>query len=91
SNKHLPSKLEFYSSLTDENITDDVILDAKNLWNVFNIKTLGEYSDHYLKTDVVILVDVFENFRDLCLSTLELDPAHYMTAPGFAYDCMLKY
>ncbi|KAE9523737.1 hypothetical protein AGLY_015878 [Aphis glycines] len=87
----LPSNLEFYSSLTDENITDDDYIHAKNVWNVFNIKTLGEYSDHYLKTDVVILADVFENFRDLCLSTLELDPAHYMTAPGFAYDCMLKY
>jgi len=49
---------------------------------MFNIKTLGEYSDHYLKTDVAILADVFEHFRDLCLSTLELDPAHYMTAPG---------
>ncbi|XP_022180830.1 uncharacterized protein LOC111041004 [Myzus persicae] len=87
----LPSKLEFYSSLTDENITDDDYIHAKNVWNMFNIKTLGEYSDHYLKTDVAILADVFENFRDLCLSTLELDPAHYMTAPGFAYDCMLKY
>ncbi|XP_050062931.1 uncharacterized protein LOC126552279 [Aphis gossypii] len=87
----LPSKLKFYSTLTDENITDDDYIHAKNVWNVFNIKTLGEYSDHYLKTDVAILADVFENFRDLCLSTLELDPAYYMTAPGFAYDCMLKY
>ncbi|XP_050059716.1 uncharacterized protein LOC126551002 [Aphis gossypii] len=78
-------------TLTDENITDNDYIHAKNVWNVFNIKTLGEYSDHYLKTDVVILADVFVNFRDLCLSTLELDPAHYMTAPGFAYDCMLKY
>jgi len=87
----LPSKLDFYSSLSDENITDDDYVHAKNVWNIFNIKTLGEYSDHYLKTDVAILADVFENFRDLCLSSLELDPAHYMTAPGFAYDCMLKY
>ncbi|XP_022161257.1 uncharacterized protein LOC111027265, partial [Myzus persicae] len=87
----LPSKLELYSSLTNENITDDDYIHAKNVWNLFNIKTLGEYSDYYLKTDVAILADVFENFRDLCLSTLELDPAHYMTAPGFAYDCMLKY
>ncbi|XP_050056138.1 uncharacterized protein LOC126549806 [Aphis gossypii] len=46
--------------------------------------------DLYLKTDVTILTDVFENFRDLCLSTLSLDPAHYMTAPGFAFDCMLN-
>ncbi|KAL4153547.1 hypothetical protein QTP88_001380 [Uroleucon formosanum] len=87
----LPSKLEFYSSLTDENIVDDDYIHAKNVWHVFNIKTLGEYSHHYLKIDVGILADVFENFRDLCLPTLELDPAHYMTALGFAYDCMLKY
>ncbi|KAL4084059.1 hypothetical protein QTP88_029375 [Uroleucon formosanum] len=68
-----------FPSLTDENITDDDYIHAKNVY------------DHYLKADVAILTDVFENFRDLCLSTLELDPAHYMTAPGFAYDCMLKY
>ncbi|XP_022183113.1 uncharacterized protein LOC111042722 [Myzus persicae] len=80
-----------FPSLSDEYITDDDYVHAKNVWNIFNIKTLGEYSDHYLKTDVAILADVFENFRDLCLSSLELDPAHYMTAPGFAYDCMLKY
>ncbi|XP_050066082.1 uncharacterized protein LOC126555168 [Aphis gossypii] len=51
----------------------------------------GKENDLYLKTDVTILTDVFENFRDLCLSTLSLDPAHYMTVPGFAFDCMLKY
>ncbi|XP_060855282.1 uncharacterized protein LOC132932956 [Metopolophium dirhodum] len=87
----LPSKLEFYNSLTDEKISDEDYIHAKNVWHTFDIKTLGEYSDLYLKTDVSILADVFENFRDLCLSTLELDPAHYMTAPGFAFDCMLKY
>jgi len=87
----LPSKSKFYNSLTDERISDKDYIHAKNIWDLFNIKTLGEYSDLYLKTDVVILADVFENFRDLCLSTLKLDPAHYMTAPGFAFDCMLKY
>jgi len=87
----LPSKSEFYNSLKDEKISDDDYLHAKNVWKLFNIKTLGEYSDLYLKTDITILADVFENFRDLCISTLKLDPAHYMTAPGFAFDCMLKY
>jgi len=87
----LPSKSEFYNSLTDEKISDKDYMHAKNIWRTFDIKTLGEYSDLYLKTDVTILADVFENFRDLCLSTLRLDPAHYMTAPGFAFDCMLKY
>ncbi|XP_022182827.1 uncharacterized protein LOC111042507 [Myzus persicae] len=87
----LPSKSEFYNSLTDEKISDEDYMHAKIIWDTFNIKTLGEYSDLYLRTDVTILADVFENFRDLCISTLALDPAHYMTAPGFAFDCMLKY
>ncbi|XP_060847730.1 LOW QUALITY PROTEIN: uncharacterized protein LOC132931392 [Rhopalosiphum padi] len=87
----LPPKSVFYNSLKDEEINDDDYSHAKKIWRVFDLKTLGEYSDLYLKTDVSILTDVFENFRDLCLSTLKLDPAHYMTAPGFAFDCMLKY
>ena len=56
----------------------------------FNCKTLGEYSDLYLKIDVLLLADVFENFRDICLQTYRLDPAFYYTAPGFSFDCMLK-
>ncbi|KAE9543638.1 hypothetical protein AGLY_002034 [Aphis glycines] len=85
----LPSKSAFYNSLKDEEINNNDYSHAKKIWKVFNIKTLGEYSDLYLKTDVAILTDVFENFRDLCLSTLSL--FHHMTAPGFAFDYMLKY
>ena len=57
----------------------------------FNIQTLGEYSDFYLLTDVLILTDIFENFRDICLNTLNLDPAYFMTAPGLEFEAMLKY
>ncbi|KAL4104589.1 hypothetical protein QTP88_019883 [Uroleucon formosanum] len=80
-----------YEYVDNEKISDEDYIHAENIWHTFDIKTLGEYSDLYLKTDVTILADVFENFRDLCLSTLELDLAHYMIAPGFAFDCMLKY
>ncbi|XP_025203843.1 uncharacterized protein LOC112600753, partial [Melanaphis sacchari] len=87
----LPPKNLFYNSLKDEEISDEDYSHAQKIWKMFDLKTLGEYSDLYLKTDVTIPTDVFENFRDLCLSTLRLDPANYMTAPGFTFDCMLKY
>ncbi|KAL4123344.1 hypothetical protein QTP88_015541 [Uroleucon formosanum] len=87
----LPPKQAFYNSLKDEEISNDDYTHAHKIWKRFNLKTLGEYSDLYLATDVCLLADVFENFRDLCMQTLKLDASHYMTTPGFAFDCMLKH
>lgn len=82
---------DFYSTLTESNIENEEYKHATDVWNHFKSKTLGDYSDLYLKIDVLLLTDVFENCRDLCLTTYQLDPAFYYTAPGFSFDCMLKY
>ncbi|XP_057324660.1 uncharacterized protein LOC130667186 [Microplitis mediator] len=89
--KQLPDQNSFFSKLSNTGITDDNYAFAQLVWNKFNISTLGEYSDLYLKTDVLLLADVFENFRQSCLNNYNLDPLHYYTAPGLAFDAMLKY
>ncbi|XP_068738120.1 uncharacterized protein [Montipora capricornis] len=89
-NKKLPSKKDFYSILNDEHITDDQYKHAQNVWNTFNLKNIGEYHDLYLKSDILLLADVFENFRKTCLQYYKLDPCHYFTSPGLSWDAMLK-
>ena len=86
----LPQIEEFYSLLTDNNISEDAYSHAKDVWNTFNLKNMGEYHDLYLKTDILLLTDVFENFRKACLANYGLDPLHYITSPGLAWDAMLK-
>lgn len=87
----LPSIDHFYSELNEEKILPEEYEFACQIWEKFQLKTLGEYSDLYLKTDVLLLADVFENFRETCHKIYKLDPAHYYTAPGLSFDAMLKY
>ena len=86
----LPPKEKFYSMLNDENISDKDYEHAKKVWETFNMKTLKDYHKLYNKVDVLLLADVFENFRDICIENYKLDPAHYYTAPGLAWDAALK-
>ena len=90
SETQLPSKEEFYSHLNDEDISDDDYKHAIRVWNTFKCKTIRDYRDLYLKSDVLLLADVFENFRKTCLKHYKLDPAHYYTSPGLAWDACLK-
>ncbi|XP_050518969.1 uncharacterized protein LOC126893070 [Diabrotica virgifera virgifera] len=87
----LPPIEAFYNKLNDTNLTDEKYAHAKIVWDTFNIENLGQYSDLYLKTDIVLLADVFETFRKKCFITYGLDPAWYYTMPGYSWDCMLKY
>ena len=89
-NEKLPSKEEFYSILNDEHITDEQYKHAQTVWDTFSLKNMGEYHDLYLKSDILLLADVFENFRKTCLQYYKLDPCHYFTSPGLSWDAMLK-
>ena len=86
----LPSKEEFYSILNNEHITDEDYCHAQKVWNTFQLQTMGEYHNLYLKSDILLLADVFENFRKTCLQYYKLDPCHYFTSPGLSWDAMLK-
>ena len=82
--KVLPSKESFYSSLTMEGKVKRIMHMLTTYSKKFNINNLGEYHDLYVRSDTLILADIFENFRQSCLKNYELDPAHFVSLPGLA-------
>ena len=86
----LPSKGSFYSNLNMENIEDIDYIHGNNVFNKFKLNNLGEYHDLYIQSHTLLLADVFENFRDMCLKEYELDPAHFLSLPGLAWQACLK-
>ena len=84
-----PKKEAFYSNLNMEDITDTDYKHANKLFEL-KLKNLGEYHDFYVQSDTLLLADVFENFRETCIKVYELDPAHFLTAPGLAGQACLK-
>ena len=87
----LPPKDKFYSMLHDCGISDDDYEHAQKVWKEFKIKNMGDYHDLYLKTNVLLLADVFEEFRNVSLENYSLDPAWYYTSPGLSWDALLKH
>ena len=86
----LPNKESFYSNLNMENIEDIYYRHGNNVFKRFKLKNLGEYHDLYVQSDTLLLADVFENFRNMCLKVYELDPAHFLSLPGLAWQACLK-
>ncbi|GBL73886.1 hypothetical protein AVEN_230832-1 [Araneus ventricosus] len=84
----LPPKESFCNRPNEDQISQDEYEHAKKVWNAFNLRTLGDYSDLYFKTDVLLLSDIF---RNVYIKTYNLDPAWYYTAPGLSWDAMLKF
>ena len=86
----LLTKKDFYSMLTNTGITDEQYQQAQKVWSTFRLQNMGQYHDLYLKSGVLLLADVFENFRKTSLENIELDPVHYFTTPGLSWDVVLK-
>ena len=101
--KKLPARKYFFRSTKKEKDCDDgkisrghisfkdvFYLTREKIWDKFDIKDMGDYHDHFLKKDVLLLADVFEKFIDTCLKFYGLDPCHYFSSPGLSWDAMLK-
>ena len=86
----LPDKESFYSNLNLESITDEDYVHGQKIWKVFKIKNIGEYHDLYVQSDTLLLADVYENFRDVCIGIYKLDPAYFLSTPGLAWQACLK-
>ena len=85
----LPPKEDFYNRKDEKHITDDEYHHAQMVWTFFNCQTFNDYHELYLITDVLLLTDIFEEFRSMCVQEYHLDPAHYVSLPSMAWDAML--
>ena len=86
----LPRKEDFYSNLNMEDITDIDYRHANNVFKRFILENLGDYHNLYVQSDTLLLADLFNNFRDMCIKEHKLDPAHFLSLPGLAWQACLK-
>ena len=89
--KELPQRKAFYLRLNDSEISEGDYEIGKKVWKKFEMNNMGDYHDLYLKSDVMLLTDLFEQFRKTCLERYGLDSAWYFTSPGLAWDALLKH
>ncbi len=87
----LPERNQFYNILTKTLVTDEEYTRAKHIWDTFRCKTLGEYYDIYLLIDVILLADIFENFRNTCFKFYAIDPVRCLSIAQLSWQACLKY
>ena len=80
----LPGKESFYNKLNNKDISDKEYGHANQVWSKLGCETMKDYHDHYLKSDILLLADIFETFHKMALKTYKLDPVHYYSLPGFS-------
>ena len=83
-------KIREDNKISDGHLSIEDYMVCERICDKFKMKNVGDYHDHYLKKDVLLLTHVFEKFIDTCLKYYELDPCHYFSAPGLSWDAMLK-
>ena len=86
----LPCKEDFYSNLNMEDVNDIDYRHANNVFRRFELENLGQYHDLHVQSDTLLLADIFENFRDMCIKEYELDPAHFLSLPRLAFSSVFK-
>ena len=87
----LPPIDAFFSSISEETITPKEYNRAQKVWREFKNKNMQQYHDLYLNLDLLLLADVFENFKQTCIVDNGVDAANYYTLPGFTFDACLKF
>ena len=88
--EELLDKSDFYSSLNMEEISGIDYRRVNKVFDKFNVKNLGEHHDLYVQSDTLLLADLFENFRDICIKVYGLDRAYFLSAPGLEWKACLK-
>jgi len=86
----LPPREAFCSNLTERECSQEDYDHAHKVWSHFSCSTFKDYLELYLKTDVILLTDIFENFRKICMQIYSLDTAQYFTTSGLSWEAMLK-
>ena len=82
--------IDSWQRLDETSLPDKEYLKNCRVFKKFKLKHLDDYHDLYVESDTLLLADVFENFRNMCIKVYELDPAHFLSLPGLAWQACLK-